>query len=99
MNLIIPFTTVYAGRRLESMNDILSISYFGAIDEEWIYYSNYSYGGFLYKVRKDGLGTTRLNSEWSKDIVLQGDWILYRNAKEGNLYKIRKDGSERQLVN
>lgn len=85
------------GKVQAKLND--SVSYFGAIDEQWIYYSNYSYGGFLYKVRKDGLGTTRLNNEWTKDIVLQDDWILYKSMKEGKIYKIRKDGSERQLVN
>jgi transglutaminase-like putative cysteine protease len=76
-----------------------SDSRYGAIDEQWIYYSNYSYGGFLYKVRKDGLGTTRLNNEWSKDIVVQDDWILYKSVKEDKLYKVRKDGTERQLAN
>lgn len=85
------------GKIQAKLND--SVSYFGAIDEQWIYYSNYSYGGFLYKIRKDGLGTTRLNNEWSTDIVLQDDWITYKSVKEGKVYKIRKDGSERQLVN
>ncbi|MCB2291248.1 DUF5050 domain-containing protein [Clostridium sp. CS001] len=79
------------------LND--SLSYFGATDEKWIYFSDYSYGGFLYKIRKDGLGTTRLNNEWSKDIVVQDDWIIYKNGKDGRIYKVRKDGSERQLVN
>lgn len=78
------------------LND--SISLYGAIDEQWIYYSNYSNGGFLYKIRKDGLGTTKLNNEWSKDIEVLGDWILYKNVKEDKVYKIKKDGSERQLV-
>lgn len=79
------------------LND--SISLYGAIDEQWIYYSNYSNGGFLYKIRKDGLGTTKLNNEWTKDIQVQGDWIFYKNVKEDKVYRIRKDGSERQLVN
>jgi hypothetical protein len=85
------------GKVQAKLND--SVSYFGVVDEQWIYYSNYSYGGYLYKIRKDGLGTTRLNNEWSTDIVLKDDWIIYKNAKENKVYKIRKDGSERQLVN
>jgi hypothetical protein len=85
------------GKVKAKLND--SISLYGAIDEQWIYYSNYSFGGFLYKVRKDGLGTTRLNNEWTKDVEVQDDWILYKNVKEDKVYKIKKDGSQRQLVN
>ncbi|MCB2313991.1 DUF5050 domain-containing protein [Clostridium tagluense] len=76
-----------------------SVSWFEAVDEQWIYYSNYSNGGFLYKIRKDALGNTKLNNEWTVDIEVQGEWILYKNGKDNKKYKIRKDGSERQLVN
>ena len=84
------------GKVKAKLNDFISL--YGAIDEQWIYYSNYSYGGFLYKVRKDGLGTTRLNNEWTKDIEIQGEWILYKNVNEDKVYKIKKDGSQRQIV-
>ncbi|MBZ9684926.1 DUF5050 domain-containing protein [Clostridium estertheticum] len=76
-----------------------SEAWYEAIDEQWIYYSNYSNGGFLYKIRKDALGNTKLNNEWSVDVQVQGDWILYKNKLENRVYKMKKDGSERQLVN
>ncbi|WP_291634729.1 DUF5050 domain-containing protein [Clostridium sp.] len=79
------------------LND--SQSRYEAIDEQWIYYSNYVNGGYLFKIRKDGLGNTVLNSEWTTDIEVQGDWILYKNGESGKAYKIKKDGSERQLAN
>lgn len=85
------------GKIKAKLNDNKSL--YEVTDQQWIYYSNYYYGGYLYKIRKDGLGNTRLNTEWTEDIEVDGDFILYKNVNENRTYKIKKDGSQRQLVN
>jgi len=79
------------------LND--SVSWYIAIDEQWIYYSNWSNGGFLYKIRKDALGNTMLNKDLTMDTKVQGDWLVYKNGDDKKIYKIKKDGSQRQLIN
>jgi hypothetical protein len=75
-----------------------SKSIFITVDDEWIYYSNYSHGGYIYKIRKDGIGNIKLNDEWSTDIKIKDDWIYYKSVYENKGYKIKKDGTERQVV-
>ena len=48
-----------------------------AVYDGWIYYSNYSNGGYLYKVRTDGTENTRLNEECSIDIYVEYPYLYY----------------------
>jgi hypothetical protein len=83
---------------------------------DWIYYTNYvpvtnpnvftpksSEQGNLYKIRTDGTGKTKLNSDDCRSINVAGDWIYYANYDDGSnvylkLYKIRTDGTGRTKV-
>jgi|GEM_PF-5190896 len=51
------------------------------LDGEWIYFSNFSCGGYLYKVKTDGTELTRLNSFYSTKIYRVGR-ILYYTSHE-----------------
>jgi serine/threonine protein kinase len=65
---------------------------------DWIYYSNRSNGGYLYKIRTDDSEKTQLNSEESRNINVVGDWIYYTNIN-ACICKIRTDGTERTILN
>jgi len=62
----------------------------------WIYFDNYNDHEYLYKMKTDGTGLTRLNESSSGFINVIGDWIYYgcyASDKHG-IYKIRTDGTE-----
>ncbi|OLN31749.1 Basic protein [Desulfosporosinus metallidurans] len=55
---------------------------------------------YLYKIRTDGTGKTKLNSDQSYDINVVGDWIYYSNVSDNMyLYKIRTDGTGETKLN
>lgn len=45
--------------------------------EDWIYYSNYSRGGYLYKIKTDGTENTELNNVDSEDVYIELPYIHY----------------------
>jgi predicted small secreted protein len=65
----------------------------------WIYYIG---NGYLSKMHMDGTGKKKLTADNSYDINIVGDWIYYKiydyDALEVSLYKIKTDGTGRQLV-
>ncbi|HXK52075.1 MAG TPA: DUF5050 domain-containing protein [Caldisericia bacterium] len=70
-----------------------------AIQGDWIYYSNVSRRGELYKIRVDGSDKTLLCEDNATFINVVGDWVYYSNSFEGEkLYKIRTDGTEKTLL-
>ncbi|WDV47466.1 DUF5050 domain-containing protein [Clostridiaceae bacterium M8S5] len=69
------------------------------VKDEWIYYSNYSDNGYLYKIKKDGMNETKLNSDKCCCIQVYDEWIYYRNTVNGCLHKIKIDGTERTKLN
>jgi hypothetical protein len=72
---------------------------FVAIQDEWVYYSNKTSYGDLYKMRTDGTGKQRLTDEKCEYINVAGDWVYYQNLREdGKLYRIRTDGTGRQKL-
>jgi|LGOV01.1.fsa_nt_gb hypothetical protein len=73
------------------------------VDGGWIYFS----GGYgeegLYKVRIDGTEMTLIDAVDTLFIGIAGDWIFYDNSdldsdNFGNVYKIKKDGTEKSLA-
>jgi hypothetical protein len=66
---------------------------------DWIYYTNYSDGYKLYRIRTDGSDRTKLNDDGSSCINVVGDWVYYNNGNDHKLYKIRTDGSDRTKLN
>ncbi|OLN31745.1 putative cell-wall-anchored protein SasA (LPXTG motif) [Desulfosporosinus metallidurans] len=69
---------------------------------DWVYYCNTSDKNYLYKMKTDGTGRTKLNSEHSASINVVDDWIYYSkvssNSNAWSNYKIRTDGTEDQQV-
>ena len=67
---------------------------------EWIYYSNFSDGGKLYKIKVDGTSKTKLTDEKLFYINVIGDWIYYQSSSlspeyDFGFYKIKTDGSQK----
>lgn len=58
---------------------------------EWIYFSNYSNGGCLSKIRLDGTGLDSLNNVHSIDIYRDGNYICYTENDTGIEKKIEID--------
>lgn len=54
-----------------------------AIDGQWIYYSNYSNGGYLYKVKLDGKGKSQITSTQVDNLYVK-DNILYFKENKSN---------------
>ncbi|GAB0171446.1 transglutaminase domain-containing protein [Lysinibacillus sp. CTST325] len=43
----------------------------------WLYFSNYSHGAYLTKIRPDGSGETVLNREETKDLFVQDNYLYF----------------------
>ncbi|MCZ8517870.1 MULTISPECIES: DUF5050 domain-containing protein [Paenibacillus] len=74
-----------------------------AVADDWMYLNpNSSYDGpnYLYKMKLDGSGKTRLTDDNAGSINVVGDWVYYtvvdksKNVHQG-IYKVRTDGTER----
>ncbi|UUZ86436.1 DUF5050 domain-containing protein [Paenibacillus sp. P26] len=77
-----------------------------AVSGDWIYYNpnnNYFGPNYLYKMKLDGGGKTKLTDDNAGSIHVVGDWIYYtvtdkeRNLHQG-IYKVRTDGTGRTLI-
>lgn len=75
------------------------------ISDGWIYYSNNSDGGRLYKARLDGSDKQKLSDEETcHTIHVIGDYVIYAYSTRDNsgnwvwhgYYMMKKDGSEKQ---
>lgn len=56
------------------------VPYF-AIQGQWIYYSNYSNGGYLYKVKLNGKEKKQINSIHSEVMFIKDNILYYQNTK------------------
>ena len=65
----------------------------------WIYFSNASYGGKLYKMKTDGTGKTKINDDDAMVINVLGDWLYYGTGSQGYTIKVKIDGTGRQIIN
>lgn len=52
-----------------------------AVHGQWIYYSNYSNGGYLYKVKLDGKGKSQINSIHVVDLNVKDNVLQYKEDK------------------
>lgn len=76
-------------------------SQFIVVSGDWIYYSNMDDNHYLYRICTDGTGREKLNSDASSYINVAGDWVYYIDYgiyKESVYYRIRTDGSNRQIL-
>lgn len=78
-----------------------NIANLGIVAEKdgWIFYSNYSDDGKLYKATKDGKNITKICNDNALYINVVGEWIYYANTlDELKLYKIKIDGANRTKI-
>lgn len=68
------------------------------IIEDWIYYSNKSDGYKIYRMKTDGTENHMLIDEAVSDLWADGDWIFYTSSIIGDLFRIKTDGSQKQLI-
>lgn len=84
-----------------SGNTLSNINNFGiaAVQEGWIYYSNYSDSQRLYKMKVDGSENMLFvkNSINVSHINVVGGWIYY-SGDNGSVYKVRTDGTGQSVV-
>lgn len=72
---------------------------YAAQDNLWIYYSNTSDGGKLYKIKKDGQDNQPISNDKVAFINVGGSVIYYSNLSDGSkIYKINNDGTGRAKV-
>ena len=73
------------------------------VSGDWIYCRIYDYGDVkafgpkLHKIKIDGTGKQKLSDDDCSDINVVGDWVYY-TKDESELYRVRIDGTDRQLV-
>lgn len=67
-----------SGKISKVMND--KAPYF-IISGQWIYYSNYSNGGYLYKVKLDGNGKSQINSIHVEDLYMKDNVLHFKENK------------------
>ncbi|WP_158606525.1 DUF5050 domain-containing protein [Paenibacillus ginsengarvi] len=89
----------------ESDNFNLNSSGQLAVAGDWMYYNpNNSYGhNYLYKMKLDGSGKTKLTDDNAESIHVVGDWVYYTSRDKGanvqqGIYKVRTDGTERTKI-
>ncbi len=58
---------------------------------DWIYFSNYSNGGYLHKVKTDGTNVTPLNKIQSENIYFHDGYIYYTEERTGVEQRIEVD--------
>ena len=82
------------GTDLQLLEDS-SVNYLNVMDN-WIYYSG---ANGLSKIKKDGSDNQVLTDDIASNLHIAGEWIYYycRTGTENNLYRIRTDGTEKQL--
>lgn len=55
----------------------------------WIYFSDYSRGGYIYKIKTDGSRLTKMNNVWSQYLYIKGSYLYYTNGNNNKTYKIK----------
>lgn len=70
-----------------------------AKQNEWIFYNNPADEGSLYKIRLDGSGKQKLNSDGTRFINVIADTVFYVNLTDNNkIYRVKTDGTGRAKV-
>ena len=68
-------------------------------DGKYLYYSNWSDGGKIYKMKADGTEKTKLNDTYSGFLNVYDGWVYYTNDNDNyKIYKMKTDGSENTVL-
>jgi len=86
------------GSGKEKLNDEISL-YLNVVGD-WIYYIK---DGSIYRIRVDGSDQHIVSDKGGSELNVVGDWIFYRTEHDEiyfkyDMFKIRTDGSEHQLL-
>lgn len=90
-------TSIYAEN---NYNNLLNGG-FSAESKDYIYYSNFSDKGCLYKIKKDGSGKIKLATLGVSYINIYNNYIYYigySNSKQVGIYRIDLDGKNNKLL-
>ena len=86
---------------LDTANSTSNILNGGFADrsQEFIFFSNLADNGFLYRMKLDGTEKVKLSEDIkSSDIHVVDDWVYYRSTVPEGFFKIRFDGTQKQLI-
>ena len=63
----------------------------------WIYFMLPAQDYYVYKMRMDGTGFTKVGDARGDNLNVVGDWLYYRNLSESDMvYRIRTDGTQKE---
>ncbi len=68
-----------------------------SLDEDWIYYLNYTEEGRIYKISADGKVREAIGHEAARFMVTEGEWIYYI-SNTGDIKRIKTDGTEEATI-
>lgn len=90
--------TVINGAKLG--NDPGNIASMGLVasDDDWVYFSNVRDQLKLYKMRVDESEVTKLSDRQALYLNVVGDEIIFLDITDQNIVRIRKDGSQEQIL-
>lgn len=92
-----PYKASYNMNDLVRLNDddIEGLIY----NDGYLYYSNWSDGGKIYKMKTDGTEKVMLNDTYSGFLNVYDGWVYYTNDSDDyKIYKMKTDGSENSVV-
>lgn len=88
------------GTERTKLGDETNSSLYLNVSGDWIFYSNSSPNGgkAIYKMKTDGSQKGKINDEPSECIDVYDKWIYYKNATDKYIYRIQKDGTNKQKL-
>ncbi|HOA32598.1 MAG: DUF5050 domain-containing protein [Clostridia bacterium] len=63
-----------------------------------VYFQNYKDKSKLYSFDLKTKKLVKLSDDFVKELVTDGEYLFYRNRNDGRIYRINKDGSDRQQI-
>lgn len=64
----------------------------------WLYYSDFSQGGYIYRIKTDGTSRQQINSEYSKFLDIDGNVLTYENGYTGEISSVVLEPIEAESV-
>lgn len=64
----------------------------------WIYFADYSKGGYIYRVGTDGTGPSLLNKTYSADLFIRPPYLYFHSQEDGQWKIVDLDNPEGNLL-